>query len=218
MNNLPGMHEETLTRREREKAAHRREIMDAAIRVFARKGFASSTLEEIAQEAEFSKGALYLYFSSKEDLLSTILVDLMQNTILPRLRSILSGEKNFREELTLLFYEAAEFSFTHSLHMSVSIPMHLSNFSGLSEETKTKIFSLHEENFTIIRDRVDKARRDGEIRDVNTEAVVGLLHGTIDSMVMTRWGFETVKELRYAAAAMIDIIFGGIERKEGAAT
>ena len=56
------------TRREREKALHRREISEAAKRVFARKGFAAATVDEIAQEAEFSKGAMYVHFESKEDL------------------------------------------------------------------------------------------------------------------------------------------------------
>jgi len=56
------------TRREREKAMHRQEILEAAARVFAKKGFAATTVEEIAQEAEFSKGAVYLHFDSKEAL------------------------------------------------------------------------------------------------------------------------------------------------------
>jgi AcrR family transcriptional regulator len=214
MNAAQGAAEEHPSRREREKAAHRREIMDAAVRVFARKGFAFSTLEDIAKEAEFSKGAIYLYFESKEDLLRAILVDLMENTIIHGIRTILSGKRSFREELIILFNEASDFAFTHILHMSVSMPMHLSNFSGLTTETKAKINSLHEEFITLIRSRVEKARQDGEIRDVSIEAVAGLIHGTLDSMVMTRWCFETAKELKHAAAAMIEIIFDGIERKK----
>ena len=61
------------TRREREKAMHRREILEAAKRVFAKKGFAATTIDEIAQEAEFSKGAMYGYFDSKEDLFFSLI-------------------------------------------------------------------------------------------------------------------------------------------------
>ena len=61
------------TRREREKAMHRREILEAAERVFAQKGFAATTIDEIAQEAEFSKGAMYVYFDSKEDLFLSLI-------------------------------------------------------------------------------------------------------------------------------------------------
>ena len=67
-----------LTRREREKAKHREAIFNAAIKVFAEKGFHKATLEEVASEAEFSKSAIYIYFSNKEDLLFQI----MQNKLI----------------------------------------------------------------------------------------------------------------------------------------
>ena len=56
----------TETRREREKALHRQEILEAAKRVFARKGFSGATIDEIAQEAEFSKGAMYIHFEKEQ--------------------------------------------------------------------------------------------------------------------------------------------------------
>lgn len=56
------------TRKERERQAHRRAMLDAAERVFVRKGYYQATVEEIAQEAEFSVGTLYNFFKGKEDL------------------------------------------------------------------------------------------------------------------------------------------------------
>jgi AcrR family transcriptional regulator len=56
------------TRRERERAAHRREMIEAAERVFARKGFDRATVADIAREAEFSVGALYTFFENKDVL------------------------------------------------------------------------------------------------------------------------------------------------------
>ena len=55
-------------RREREKQRRRSEIIDAAERVFFAKGYIQATMDEVAQEAELSKGAIYLYFRSKEEL------------------------------------------------------------------------------------------------------------------------------------------------------
>lgn len=62
-----------LSRREREREARRREILDAAIRLFAEKGFEQTTLDEIAQKAEFGKGTIYHYFKNKEELIITYL-------------------------------------------------------------------------------------------------------------------------------------------------
>ncbi len=48
------------------------EVLDAALKMFARKGFASTKVEDIAREAGLSKGAIYRYFSSKEDIFESL--------------------------------------------------------------------------------------------------------------------------------------------------
>ena len=55
-------------RKEREKQLRKEEIVLAAEKIFFSKGFDLSTMDDIAEEAELSKGTLYLYFKSKEDL------------------------------------------------------------------------------------------------------------------------------------------------------
>ena len=52
--------------------AKRRQILDAAVRAFARKGYHSCRVGEIAQEAGVAYGLVYHYFGSKEELLETI--------------------------------------------------------------------------------------------------------------------------------------------------
>lgn len=55
-------------RKEREKEHRREEIVRAATKVFFERGLQSATMDEIAEVAEVSKGTLYLYYKSKEDL------------------------------------------------------------------------------------------------------------------------------------------------------
>jgi len=64
---------EKLDRKEREHLVHRKEILSAAEKVFAAKGFFRTTMNEIAEAAEFGTGTLYKYFSSKEDLYFTLI-------------------------------------------------------------------------------------------------------------------------------------------------
>jgi AcrR family transcriptional regulator len=56
----------------RRKADRPREIVDAALRVFAEKGFAAAKLDDIARRAGVSKGALYLYFETKEEIFRAV--------------------------------------------------------------------------------------------------------------------------------------------------
>ncbi len=55
-------------RRQREKERRRNDIIDAAERVFFSSGLENATMDDVAEQAELSKGTLYIYFKSKEDL------------------------------------------------------------------------------------------------------------------------------------------------------
>ncbi len=61
-------------RKEREKEHRKEEIIDAAQRIFFEKGLNAATMDEIAESAELSKGTLYLYYNSKEDLYLAVLM------------------------------------------------------------------------------------------------------------------------------------------------
>jgi AcrR family transcriptional regulator len=61
-----------MERREREKEQRRNDILDAAEKVFFDKGINLATMDDVAEAAELSKGTLYLYFKSKEELFTVI--------------------------------------------------------------------------------------------------------------------------------------------------
>jgi AcrR family transcriptional regulator len=59
--------------RQRRKEARPQELLDAALALFVEKGFAATRAEEVAQRAGVSKGTLYLYYPSKEELLKAVI-------------------------------------------------------------------------------------------------------------------------------------------------
>jgi len=65
----------TAERRAREKAQRRREILDAARQEFLERGVGRPTMDDIASRAEVSKGTIYLYFKSKEEILAHLLLE-----------------------------------------------------------------------------------------------------------------------------------------------
>jgi len=67
------------TRRERQVAARQEQIIDAAARLFAAKGFHRTTTREVAQAADMAEGTLFNYFENKDDLLVGILTRLSEN-------------------------------------------------------------------------------------------------------------------------------------------
>ncbi len=64
--------DEPVSRRERRKEARPGELLDAALDLFVEKGFAATRSEEVAARAGVSKGTLFLYFPSKEELFKAV--------------------------------------------------------------------------------------------------------------------------------------------------
>ena len=70
-------------RRTRRKDARPAEIVEAALALFAERGFAATKLEDVAARAGIGKGTLYLYFSNKEELFRAV----VRQGLLPNLKA-----------------------------------------------------------------------------------------------------------------------------------
>src|SRR5258706_16317843 len=62
----------TAARKEREKAAREELMIDHATRLLLREGYQNLNLDVLAQAVEYSKGTIYLHFSTKEDLVLAV--------------------------------------------------------------------------------------------------------------------------------------------------
>ena len=67
--------------RQRRKEARPRQLLDAALSLFVERGFAATRMEEVAALAGVSKGTLYLYYPSKEELLKAVIRERLSNEI-----------------------------------------------------------------------------------------------------------------------------------------
>jgi len=95
-----------LDRKEREHLTHRQEILSAAEKLFAAKGFFPTTMSQIAQRAEFGTGTLYKYFKSKEELYFTLIdekTDEINRLIKAELSKKISAKERVERALCLQF-------------------------------------------------------------------------------------------------------------------
>lgn len=99
-------------RRAREIARTRQDILEAAARAFANRGFNSATMQDIAREAGYTAASLYSYFSSKEEIIRSLL-----ESIRAERDAILDKQMpeglNFRQKLELLLRRQLEFAGRH---------------------------------------------------------------------------------------------------------
>jgi AcrR family transcriptional regulator len=103
-------------RKEREKQQRREEIVNAAQQIFFSKGFENATMDDIAEKAELSKGTLYLYFKSKEDLHTEVAYNAVE-----MLKTTLSGIEKMKgnaiEKLVSMGRATIQFSQKFPDHM-----------------------------------------------------------------------------------------------------
>lgn len=100
------METERVGRKEREYLVHREEILSAAEKVFAAKGFFLTTMSDIAREAEFGTGTLYKYFRSKEELYFTLIdekVEEINRLVKDELSQRTSAVERIKKALALQF-------------------------------------------------------------------------------------------------------------------
>ncbi len=118
------------TRRQLEMERHRDEIMSAAEKLFAQKGYVSASMDEVARLSDFSVGTLYNFFKNKEDLYSAIMrkkTDLMQSRIvacLERRGTAIERIRGYFRERMDLYWKYPNFFrlFLHQTMSSVSDP------------------------------------------------------------------------------------------------
>lgn len=89
----------------------RRQIVEAAVQVFSERGFHGARMDDIVEQSGLSKGALYWYFESKDQLIDTILDDFFeQELVLLRAAVSASGsvEQRLRAFVTILIQDMQE--------------------------------------------------------------------------------------------------------------
>ena len=110
----PGPRRQRLTRVEA-KAQTRQRLLDSAARVFAQKGFGGASLEEIAESAGYSTGALYANFDNKEQLFMEVVAARRARTAARRVEAIaeifdeqVAGDADPFDALSRLFVQVAD--------------------------------------------------------------------------------------------------------------
>ena len=158
----------------------RRQLLDAAVRVFARKGFHGSRVGDIAEEAGVAHGLLYHYFKSKDDVLEAVF---HENWNLLQLR-IASVEETDEPAADQLRHVAAIVLRTW-LHLPDVVTVVIREF-GRSPELADRIGELAQP-IEVIQRVITRGIERGEFRsDINPQFAATVVYGSIDEL-LTGW-------------------------------
>jgi len=207
------MKTEKISRKEREYLAHREEILSAAEKVFAAKGFFPTTMSEIAETAEFGTGTLYKYFKSKEDLYFTLIdektdeinrlvkSELLQKTsAIERIKKVLGLQLEFiernRDFFRIYTSEGSRFEWTVKDELG----------KGIHEKMVTYIH--------ILAEVMNQGIEGGEFRALNpmdlAHALVGIVNSYIFEWLISPQPYPLISKLD----TVLEIFLGGAQQME----
>ncbi len=89
------------TRESQKRRWHRQFILDRAVLEFAKNGFEATTMDRIAEAVEVSKGTLYNYFSSKEELITSLVEDRFKQ-LFEAVEEVLDGDEPIEVKTRIL--------------------------------------------------------------------------------------------------------------------
>ena len=201
-------------RREILKERHKQEIIEAALQLFGTRGYKNTTMEEIAEQAQFSKGAIYSYFKSKKQLFDEILKNLFD-----RIQSLAEEAKrlrgNARDRLRFYALELIKFFLSESrFSFNVMMQAIMQMESDEKESTRNYVLSRLSHISKILTDIIKADIKNGNLKNIAPNLVIMAFNGMIRDVI---YGCLT-NELSDASPerivdSILEIIFDGIEKK-----
>jgi AcrR family transcriptional regulator len=196
----------------RRKADRPAEIVAAAMAVFAEKGFAAARLDEIAARAGVSKGALYLYFETKEEIFRAV----VEQAIAPNiqvLRAMIAAHPGPIGELLTLLPERIA-ALVETFPVGGVVKMVIGEARNFPELARLWHDELVSQVFGALADALAAAQARGEVRAGDPRIFVMQFVSPLLFTVIWRETFEPVGapqfDLRAVARQHVDTLLRGI--------
>jgi len=172
-------------RKEREKEHRKEEILDSAQKVFFDKGFQVATMDEIADSAELSKGTLYLYYNSKEDLFLAVMMRGL-NILYELIDGVMNSDRSIVRKLLALEDVYLEFFESQKNYFRMFYFIQTPQFhKQVSEEMRLSCCALTHKIWELVIDLLKKGMDDGLIRsDINPVEIVIILWSSSTALML----------------------------------
>lgn len=186
-------------------------IQQAAIRVFARKGFYNTRAEEIAHEAGIAVGTIYNYYESKEEILLSIFKAEFDKQLMA-FHELLESDLSIPEKIGRIL----ENHFSRLTEHGDLAQLLLQERFNPGEGFRTKLLDLYRELIARIEDLIREAIDKNLVRECHPRIMACTLLGVVESLSVYALSYpEEAKEgiLTDAPAELADLIWSGL-RKE----
>jgi TetR/AcrR family transcriptional regulator, repressor of fatR-cypB operon len=179
-----------LSRRERERRQRRNLMLEAAMDIFAEKGFDGSSLEEIAERSEFGKGTVYNYFPEGKEGLLLALFERIHVELAELGAAALTADPNspssFRSRLSSLLIRLVNHFLDHK-EIFALLQKEASRLAFSNNTEKAAVIQSQHQNWVaVLEPAVLEAMDSGELRRIPTRAAVRMILGSLEGFLRYR--------------------------------
>jgi TetR/AcrR family transcriptional regulator, repressor of fatR-cypB operon len=178
--------EAPLSRRDRERQARRQAILDAALAVFAEKGYEGATLDEVAERAEFGKGTLYNYFPGGKEAILFALLDDVYDGLVAIIEAYFTDEAEQQRPARDLFRDfiAALITYFSERQPVFMILVKEAQRLILDSSTAARLLKQRERMVAAIATPVQAAMSRGALRSMDAHTVAHIIVGNVHGYLM----------------------------------
>lgn len=174
----------------------RSKILEAAVNVFAQKGYHDTRVDDIVAESKTSKGSIYFYFPSKQDIFLG-LIDTFSDLLQDRLNAAIRNENHGIQQMN----SALETSLKLFVQYRPLAKIVLVQAVGLGAVFESRRRSINDRFVSIIKSRLDEAVIDGSIAHLQTDLAARVWVGALNEVVVN-WIFTGEPDLEKAVPAL----------------
>jgi AcrR family transcriptional regulator len=191
--------------------ARKEQILSAAEKVFAKKGFQDATISEVAKQAGLSDATIYEYFSSKEELLFSIPV-LITRSAAAQLKTHLDYIRGAANKLRGIVYGYLSFYQENPDYASVLMLILKQNRKFIESDAYQLIRDVSRMITRVVQDGIEA---DEFKPDTNPYLVRAVLLGTVEHSVISWLLLGRPENLLELADPLTDIVIDGIRKDAG---
>jgi AcrR family transcriptional regulator len=160
-------------KRERRKEARPGELLNAALDLFVEKGFSATRVEEVAARAGVSKGTLFLYFQSKEDLFKAVVRENIANKFPTWQEEFITFEGTSSDMLRYALVSWWErIGNTRASGITKLVMSEAQNFPEIADLYQEEVIKPGN---AMIRRILERGVQSGEFRDIDLEQAVHII-------------------------------------------
>ena len=190
------------------------QILEAAVRVFARQGFYQSTIAQIAKEAGVADGTIYLYFKNKDDILVQFFSYRTKQVFESFREEVDRAETSADKLRNLVRRHLAEFQRDRDGAVVYQVETHQS--SRLAEDQIREMSQMYRD---LISEIVEQGQQEGTIRkDLYVGLVKRFIIGAVDEVINTWLHSNGEYDLVSMADPLVELFMTGIGQRFAAAT